>query len=679
MREILIFGGTTEGRQLSEILADAEIFHTLCVATEYGELVLSENPFLRIHRGRMDEEQMKEFIENGEFEAVVDATHPYADIVTRNIRTAMKEMQIPYFRLKRELKDLKQEEKVYFFDTAEECAEALKKTGGNILLTTGSKELAKYCACEEVKNRLFVRILPGAESLSLCLQQGIAGKQIIAMQGPFTTEMNEALIHQFGISCMVTKQSGGNGGWTEKAYAAKKTGIPLFVVGNPGKEDGSSFEEVRAGLEKICQKEIRMKTGAEITLAGTGMGNPETLTGEVRRKIEGADILLGAERMIAPYQPRIEKKPLYSAKEIVPYLQSLQKKYPAEELKTVVLFSGDSGFYSGAQALYQALRRETEEGRLRARIQILPGISSVAFLAACIGESYQDARILSMHGKELCNIADRIKHEKKTFLLMSGVKDVNRLGDALLKAGMNGCEIVTGYRLSYPQQQIEKRTPLECTELKDEGLYTCFVNNPDAVPGKLTPGVREEEFIRDRVPMTKEEVREVSICKLGLHRGAVVFDIGSGTGSVAMEMAGLSPDIQVYAIERKKEAVSLILQNKEKFSLDNVTVMESEATEAIKSLPKPTHAFIGGSSGNLKKILKLLYEMNPELRVVMNAISMETICEIKEIPDAYPVENQELVQMQVSRSQTAGSYHLMKAENPVWIYAFDFKGQRGEK
>lgn len=122
MREILIFGGTTEGRRLSEILAEAEIFHTLCVATEYGELVLSENPFLTVHRGRMDEEQMKDFMENREFEAVVDATHPYADIVTRNISTVMQEMQIPYFRLKRELRDFEKEEKVHFFDTAEEFA-----------------------------------------------------------------------------------------------------------------------------------------------------------------------------------------------------------------------------------------------------------------------------------------------------------------------------------------------------------------------------------------------------------------------------------------------------------------------------------------------------------------------------------------------------------------------------
>ena len=140
-----------------------------------------------------------------------------------------------------------------------------------------------------------------------------------------------------------------------------------------------------------------------------------------------------------------------------------------------------------------------------------------------------------------------------------------------------------------------------------------------------------------------------------------------------MEMAGLSPDIQVYAIEQKKEAVSLIQQNKEKFQFENVTVIEAKAPEGLLELPKASHAFIGGSGGNLKEILQSLYEMNPNMRVVINAISMETICEIKEILTLYPIENQEIVQIQVSRTKEVGKYHLMQAENPVWIFAFEFR------
>lgn len=678
MKEILIFAGTTEGRKLSESLALSGIYHTLCVATEYGEIVLKENPFMTVHRGRMGEEQIREFIRNGKYEAVVDATHPYADIVTKNIMSAMEGMDLPYLRLKRELKDLQKEENVIYFETNEACAKALEETQGNILLTVGSKELEKYCISEEVKSRLFVRVLPAVESLALCMEQGIKGKQIIAMQGPFTTEMNEATIRQYGISCLVTKQSGTSGGYYEKLAAAKKAGIPVFVIGHREENAGYSFYEVCNELEKICQQKIQINNEMEITLAGIGMGNRESLTKEVFEKIREADILFGAERMLEHYIPKIEKKPFYLPKQVLPYLREMQKKYPMESLKVVILFSGDSGFYSGCQSLYHALQEEINTGRLQADIRIMPGISSVAFLAACIGESYQDAAVYSLHGKEVQNLARRIQTEQKTFMIMSGVKDVNRLGDALIKAGLTECEIITGYQMSYAGQRIRKRTPKECMELKEEGLYTCFVKNPNAMHKTLTHGISDGEFIRDKVPMTKEEVREVSICKLKLYQGAVVFDIGSGTGSIAIEMAGLSTDIQVYAIEQMKEAVSLIWENKKKFQLENVTVIEAKAPEGLRDLPRATHAFIGGSGGNLKEILQTLYEMNPNMRVVINAISMETICAIKEILTLYPIENEEIVQMQVSRAKKAGKHHLMQAENPVWICAFDFFADSGE-
>ena len=672
MNEVLIFAGTTEGRKLSECLAASGIYHTICVATEYGEIVLKANPFMTVHRGRMDEEQIKEFIQNGKFKAVVDATHPYADIVTENIKMAMEGMKIPYLRLKREMDLVQKEDNVFYFESNEACAKALEEIKGNILLTTGSKELVKYCVSENIRSRLFVRVLPGLESLSLCIEQGIKGKQIIAMQGPFTTEMNEAMIRQYGISCLVTKQSGASGGYFEKLEAAKKTGISVFAIGHPGEDTGYSFHEVCSELERICQRKIQVKSEMEITLAGIGMGSRNCLTKEVCEKIEEADILLGADRMLEPYKPRMEKKPFYLAKQIIPYLLEVQMKHPIESLKVVVLFSGDSGFYSGCQSLYHALQEEINAGQLKAKMHVMPGISSVAFLASCIGESYQNAAVYSMHGKEIYNLARRIQREQKTFLIMSGVKDVNRLGESLIKAGMNDCEIITGYQMSYAEQQIIKRTPDECIKLREEGLYTCFVNNPNAIKKRLTHGIADGEFIRDKVPMTKEEVREVSICKLKLCQDAVVYDIGSGTGSIAMEIAGLSPDIQVYAIEQKKEAVSLIWQNKEKFQLENVTVIEAKAPEGLQDLPVATHAFIGGSGGNLKEILQALYEMNPHMRVVINAISMETICEIKEILTLCPIENEEIVQLQVNRAKKAGRYHLMQAENPVWICAFDF-------
>lgn len=675
MKEILIFAGTTEGRELSEHLAVAGIAHTLCVATEYGEIVLQENPLVKVHKGRMNQEEMKRYIQTGDFGAVVDATHPYAEVVTQNIKNAMQDMDIPYLRLKRESNVTSSYEKIYYFKDSVSCAKALEKTDGNILLTTGSKELSIFAKFIDRKERLYVRVLPGIESLQLCMDCGIVGKQILALQGPFTTQMNEAMFRQYQIKCLVTKESGNAGGYQEKLDAAQNLGIPVFAIGCPAEQEGYTFEEVCEQLEMISGQRIKKNTGFQIILAGVGMGNPDCLTKEVEKAIEEADILLGAGRMIAAYQPKIEKKPYYTAEQIIPYLEEMQSVTSSKaDRKVVILFSGDTGFYSGCQKLYEALLGEINHGRLQATVTVMPGISSVAYLAACMGENYQDAAICSMHGKELPNLVKRIRREKKTFLLVSGLKDIHKLGELLMEAGLAACSVVVGYQLSYPEQQILELNPEGCLKLQKDGLYTCCIKNPNSEKEMLTHGKADGEFIRDKVPMTKEEVREVSICKLKLYEGAVVYDIGSGTGSIAVEIAGLSDEIKVFAVEHKAEAFSLIASNKEKFQLDNIEIVSTKAPEGLKELPTPTHAFIGGSGGRMKEILSVLYQKNSQMRVVINAISIETICEIKEVLSTFSIQNEDVVQLQVSRAKRVGTYHLMQAENPVWICAFDFSG-----
>lgn len=718
LNRVLIFAGTTEGRTLSEYLSENRIEHTVCVATEYGEEVLSASPYMTIHQGRMGVSEMEKLMQTGSFAAVVDATHPYAVEVTANIREASQEAKLPYLRLKRWL-DAETEGSVFYFHSNEECVEALEKTEGNILLTTGSKELAIYCSRPLVKDRLYVRILPGMESISICTELGIKGKQMIAMQGPFSTEMNEAILHQYEISCMVTKKSGRQGGYPEKLEAARRAGIPVYVIEPADTERGYSMEEVceklqlllcveksvsvdkskavdnimekkttdipkaESGIEMVTPSKAEAENDVtagkvdnkmDIILAGIGMGASKGLTKEVYDAIESADILLGAKRLIEPYKPRMEKKPYYLGKDIVPYLEDLFLQSAGKRYRVVVLFSGDSGCYSGCQALAHCLHEAVAEKRFFADIRILPGISSVSYLASCIGESYHDAAILSMHGKLLPGLARRIQENEKTFLFMSGVKDMRKLGTTLTEAFMDDCIITAGYQLSYEDEEIRKLTPKECLSCEKEGLYICFIYNPHPKKRPLTPGIADEEFIRGKVPMTKKEIREVSICKLRLYHGAVVYDIGSGTGSVAVEMADMSPDIEVFALEQKPEAVELIEKNKEKFHLDNITVIQTKAPEGLMNLKMPTHAFIGGSGGNMKEIIETLHQINPGMRIVINAVSIETLCEIKEILMAYPVCDTEFVQLQVSRVKELGAYHMMQAENPIFVCAFTFGG-----
>lgn len=681
MKKILIFAGTTEGRLFSDWLCERKIANTVCVATEYGEIVLKENPYRTVRTGRMDGEEMRALIQREAYEIVVDATHPFAEVVTVQIHQAVKELGVEYYRLLRETGEEVPYKKLRFFGSHASCAEALEEIEGNILLTTGSKDLHTYCK-ENLKDRLFVRVLPSMESLELCQREKIAGKQILALQGPFTTEMNEALIHQYRIACLVTKESGKSGGFSEKIKAAKRADIPVFAIGRTKNEEGYYLEELCHLLEETY--EITHKV-PQIILAGIGMGTKESMTYEVKNAVEEADILLGAERMIADYKPRVEKKPYYLAKQIVPYIREVLEREKNQIHKIVILFSGDSGFYSGCQKVYDVLKNEILCGRIKADLHVMPGISSVSYLAACLGESYQDAVITSIHGKDTSHprwkseILQFITTKEKVFLLLSGNQDVQKLGALLTESGLEQCEIYLGYRLSYPEQSIRKLTSKECMELEEEGLYTCMIKNPYPVKKTLSYGKADSEFIRDAVPMTKEEVREVSICKLKLHEDAVVYDVGSGSGSVAVEIAGVSDTIQVYAIERKPEAVLLIRKNQEKFHAYNMDIVEAYAPDGMEILPTPTHAFLGGTGGKLQDILECLYEKNPHMRIVINAVTLETISEIKEALGNFSITDESMVQLQVSRTRKAGSYHLVQAENPVWICAFTFVPQKTEE
>ena len=674
LKNILIFAGTTEGRRVSEILTENRIKHTVCVATEYGELLLDKNEFAFIHCGRMDEEKMRSFITEGDYKIIVDATHPYAFEVTENIKSAVskineeKNSEIKYLRLKRDMGIKTRDEMIRYFDSNEECAASLKDVKGNILLTTGSKELNVYASDAGLKDRLFARIIPGEESIKICNSLGISGKNIIAMQGPFPVEMNEAMIDMYDISVMVTKQSGIAGGFPEKVKAAQNKNILLFVIGCETKEEGFSTKDTLKEISVLTDTDIVIpETGSAITLMGIGMGDVSLLTKEAKESIDNADVLMGAERLLNSFkESRAKKYPYYLSKDIIPALKEL--KAENEHLKAAILFSGDSSFYSGASSLYEALKKEGLSA------DILPGISSVSYLSSKIGVAYSDALILSIHGREIKNIARKISTSAKTFVLVSNGNDIAVLGEKLEKTGINDIKITVGSNLSYPDEKIEALTLNDAKAFAGEGIFTVFIDNPNALKTRSTHGLNDAEFLRNKTPMTKEEVREVSICKLRLNNDSVFWDIGSGTGSIAVESALLSDEISVFAIEKKDEACDLIESNKDKFDLENISVIRGIAPEALNDLPLATHAFVGGSSGNLKEILEKLVSVNPSMRVVINAITIETMCEMKKIPDLFNVKDFEIIQMQVSRSDTAGDYHLMKAENPVWICSFDFAG-----
>jgi len=245
---VLVFGGTTEGRLLSHALARRGAAVTVCVATAYGREEQGDEPGVTVLTGRRTEREMEELLEG--MDLCIDATHPYAVAVSTLSREACKAVGVPYRRLLR----AKSESEGVEVESATEAASLLANMEGNVLLTTGAKELPAFSALEP--ERLYPRILPSHEGLAACEAAGIPHRNIIAMQGPFSRELNEALIRQYDIRSVVTKDGGAAGGFSEKAAAAVATGATLVVLRRP-EETGETMETLLREVEAMLAREAR--------------------------------------------------------------------------------------------------------------------------------------------------------------------------------------------------------------------------------------------------------------------------------------------------------------------------------------------------------------------------------------------------------------------------------------
>ncbi len=538
MKKILVFGGTTEGRAVAELLSENKVECDVCVATEYGEMVMEEMPCVHVKQGRLDAGDIAKLVGSGEYCAVIDATHPFAVEVSANIWQGVCSdgAKIPLIRFERNTKlDIKLDDdgSVVYFDDVATCADALEKaferTEGKILLTTGSKELGDFCRSDALRKKLVVRVLPGLESVRLCYDAGLEGKQIIAMQGPFSEQMNRAVIKEYGISVLVTKESGKTGGADEKIIAAKNAGIKCFVICRPQDVMGqgsaaqkpvadesltadavisvSTIDELCRAMETQLPLHICAKSRLLVTLAGIGMGSPETMTQAVRDSISKADCVFGAPRMLASAGltradatgadvsatgavannagSNCATYPYYLASDILPVLKEMLENPPHGKtgtIRAVVLFSGDPGFYSGAEKLKAALSSLPNTD-----VQVLPGISSIQYLAAKLGLSWQNAAIISMHGvpesEWLPALESYVKSGRAVFFLTSGAADIRRIGDVLVSLrkslGQNSTmpeyTVYAGYQLSYPDEKILSLKPEECADAAGSGLCSGFL------------------------------------------------------------------------------------------------------------------------------------------------------------------------------------------------------------
>lgn len=390
-----------------------------------------------------------------------------------------------------------------------------------------------------------------------------------------------------------------------------------------------------------------------VYLTGIGMGSASGLTLQAEQIFRDCDYIIGASRMIEALATF--GTPTYashSPKEICIFLKE-HKEYR----KVAVALSGDPGFYSNAKRLKEVLSA--------CEVVIVPGISAPVYLAARLGISWEDAAFVSVHGRESSFIHTISRHEK-TFLLLGGQGCGEKICQRISHYGLEDVEFFIGKYLSYEKEEMIHKKGGQLIPSDFDHLSAAYVLNP-AVNRRVNSHLKDEEFIRAKVPMTKEEIRAVSVAKLALTRGSVLYDVGAGTGSVGIEAASHFAGIRVYAIEKKPEAIELIEQNRQKFCCDNLEIIEGTAPQALISLEPPTHAFIGGSSGNLKEILRLLRDKNPQIFIVLSAISLETVKEAMEAVEEGLLPNAEIVQIAAARARLLGGYHMMTGQNPVYI------------
>ena len=272
MKQLLIFSGTTEGHSLCRFLSSHSIPAHVYVATAYGEAVMEKMSGITIHTGRLSYTEMAQQMHKGCM--VVDATHPYASEVTENIKLACTVCGAQYLRL---IRPAQSADGVHIVPDTEAAVQWLCQTPGKVLLTTGSKELDAYTAIPDYQQRLYPRVLPTAEVLQKCTALGFPGASILAMQGPFSHEMNVALLHKTGASILVTKDTGKSGGFAEKLSAAREVGVQVLMIARPQSEEGFTLEEMQQKLlaEFDVQKPPRFPLfvsllGKKVVIIGAG-------------------------------------------------------------------------------------------------------------------------------------------------------------------------------------------------------------------------------------------------------------------------------------------------------------------------------------------------------------------------------------------------------------------------
>lgn len=391
-----------------------------------------------------------------------------------------------------------------------------------------------------------------------------------------------------------------------------------------------------------------------VTLIGMGSGQPENLTLQGLAALRQADLILGARRLLAvlPAGCTENRAAAYRPDEVAELLQTSGAENAA------LVYSGDTGFYSGASSMIEKLEA------LGVRARVLPGLSSIQLLAAALGRPWQGWNLVSAHGRT-CDPVAECMQGRPTFFLTGGSEDPATLCAQLAAEGFGDVQGVVGQCLGTPEEKLFRGSVKELAAGRFNSLSVLLVEAVEGLP-RRAPGLPDEAFERGDVPMTKQEVRAAVLAKLAVRPEDILWDVGAGTGSVSVELALAAPRGRVYAVECRPEGCALIKANREKFKTRNLVLVEGLAPDALSDLPAPDAVFIGGSKGSLAAIVDAALDKNPDARICVSAIALETLSAAVAALTAKG-RTVQVSQIAVSRAKAVGGLHLMMAQNPIYL------------
>ncbi len=406
----------------------------------------------------------------------------------------------------------------------------------------------------------------------------------------------------------------------------------------------------------------------KVNIVGIGPGNENSMTKEAVQAIQQSACLIGDKRVVAPFE-NMGKSILHSSsvKDIKDYIKNYGEKNYGEnhdeygkKNEVSILVSGDVGFYSLAKSYL-------DDDETIGEIKLICGISSLQYFCSKLKTSWDDVMTVSLHGRD-SSILDKVMNSHKVFVLTGGKNSPADICKTLCEYGLDSIQVSVGENLSYDEEKIITDSAENIAKMAFGSLSAMLIINHNPISKQvITHGLPDDLFIRGDVPMTKQEIRAISLSKLQLYSADIVYDIGAGTGSVAVEIALQARSGMVYAVEKELDALELIKKNKEKFGTVNLIIIPSKAPDGIEDLPKPDKVFIGGNGGNLSSILDVVFSKNPDVRVVINAITLETLHDTVSYFRHKLEIDVEIANITVSKAKKIGANNLMFGQNPVTI------------